>query len=336
MPTHRRQPTTRWRRLILILRVLFGRPTHTARRPWLAAYLGAAVVIVLPMLAISGTGGSPAAPLAARSAADAASIGDPARAATPTVTRRESLPSGPYLYLQSDHLPDVCDVMRRTGVTGFTLAFMLSDGGCRAVWSGGEPVAERAARLIPEIRSAGGDVAVSFGGWAGLKLGQRCPDARALAAAYQRVIDRYRLRAIDVDIEWHEFESAAAQDRVLTALKIVESANPGIATSVTVPVTGDGLNSWGDRLVGRAAELRVPVDVWTIMRAASARPPPSRHTGRQALPEAGHQLDERRHRRRGDRHPERLPRHPPLRGPARPGAVHVLGGQPGPALPASR
>ncbi|MFB9729116.1 hypothetical protein [Haloechinothrix salitolerans] len=136
----------------------------------------------------------------------------------------------PYLYLNSDHVPDVGAVMRRTGVTEFTLAFVLSDGGCRAVWDGSPRVGRDAGTVISAIRANGGDVVVSFGGWAGRKLGTHCRDAETLARAYQRMIDRYRLRAIDIDIEYREFENAKAQDRVLRALRIVAARNPALTT----------------------------------------------------------------------------------------------------------
>ncbi|MPY96603.1 MAG: hypothetical protein GEU97_01125 [Actinophytocola sp.] len=171
----------------------------------------------------------------------------------------------PYLYLNSNHVPDIGAVMRRTGVTEFTLAFVLSNGGCQTVWDGGPRVGRNAGRVISAIRANGGDIVVSFGGWAGRKLGTHCRTPQALAAAYQQVIDTYRLRAIDVDIEHHEFENPRAQDRVLRALRLVKAANPGLTTVVTMPVARDGLNSWGLRMVRRVAELRVPVDIWTVM-----------------------------------------------------------------------
>lgn len=270
-------------------------------------YLAGAAVIVLPVLVVANVPDDAPGELAAlRSAADVQDLSDddkprrqvplaprpapsrgagdvpalntpaPTKASAPTADspRRTRQPTrvDPYLYLRTSSLPNVREVMSRTGVAGFTLAFVLSDGGCRAVWDGGQPVAANAAALISAIRAGGGGVMVSFGGWAGAKLGERCPNPQALADAYQRIIDVYRLRAIDVDIEHHEFENAAAQDRVLAALKIIEARNPGITTSVTIPVVRTGLNSWGQRLVRRAAELRVPVDVWTIMPFVLGRP----------------------------------------------------------------
>jgi chitinase len=53
------------------------------------------------------------------------------------------------------------------------------------------------------VRSDGGDVIVSAGGYNGTKLGQVCgtATAAAAAAAYQQVINTYELHAFDFDLE---------------------------------------------------------------------------------------------------------------------------------------
>jgi hypothetical protein len=54
-------------------------------------------------------------------------------------------------------------------------------------------------------------VVVSFGGWSGDKLGEKCSSASALAGAYQKVINAYHLKAIDIDIENTEFGSSTVR-----------------------------------------------------------------------------------------------------------------------------
>ncbi|RKT52697.1 chitinase [Saccharothrix australiensis] len=176
----------------------------------------------------------------------------------------DPVPASPYLY-QWGAKPNPATIMSQTGVKAFTLAFVLSDGGCNPAWDGTRPLTGADATLIRNIRAAGGEVIPSFGGWAGRKLGQHCSSADALAAAYQKVIDAYQLTAIDIDIEAAEFENATVQDRVLGALKIVKQKKPGVRTVVTMPTNRSGLNTWGRRLVTRAKELAAPVDVWTVM-----------------------------------------------------------------------
>ncbi|PRY01682.1 chitinase [Allonocardiopsis opalescens] len=173
--------------------------------------------------------------------------------------------AAPYLYYGWGSPPNATQIMAETGVTWFTLAFILSDGSCNPAWDGNRPLNGADAQRINEIRAAGGDVIPSFGGWAGNKLGEFCSTPEALAGAYQRVIDAYDLRAIDIDIEASEFENEAVQDRVLNALRIVKERNPGIQTIVTMGTGASGPNWWGQRLVRRGAELNAQVDVWTLM-----------------------------------------------------------------------
>ncbi|WP_199487639.1 chitinase [Actinomadura spongiicola] len=175
--------------------------------------------------------------------------------------------AAPYLYMGWGNPPDPVTVMNASGTKMFTMAFILAQNGCNPAWDSQRPLKGSVDdRTIEKIRAAGGDIMPSIGGWSGNKLGPNCQTPEALAGAYQKVIDAYKLKAIDIDIEnKDEFESAAVQDRILGALKIVEQKNPGIQTIMTFPTLNTGPNSWGKRLIDRAAELQVPVDVWTIM-----------------------------------------------------------------------
>lgn len=199
---------------------------------------------------------------------DTRSTGPQASASQPS-TRRPGADSrpvvAPYLYVDQSGTPDPVTVMEETGLQWFSLAFVLSDGGCTPVWAGQTGLGGRPAHLVEALHRAGGHVVVSVGGAQGAKLGLQCPDAQSLAAAYQEVIDAYRLEAIDLDIEHAEFTNARVQDRVLRALAIVGRDNPDVTVSVTVPATPDGLDRWGQRMVRRAAELEATVDVWAIM-----------------------------------------------------------------------
>jgi hypothetical protein len=122
------------------------------------------------------------------------------------------------------------------------------------------------AQYIQQIYAAGGSIIPSIGGWSGNKLGPNCPDAASLAGAYQKVIDAFDLTAIDIDIEnSDEFENEVVQDRILGALKIIEQNNPGITTIVTFGTSPTGPNYYGKRLVQRAKDLGVPIDIFTQM-----------------------------------------------------------------------
>ncbi|WP_157515896.1 chitinase [Nocardiopsis trehalosi] len=201
-----------------------------------------------------------AAPAQAAPAADTAPVVPAATAADPS-----AMGAAPYLYYGWGNPPDAVQLMSDTGVRWFTLAFILSDGGCNPAWDGTRPLDGADADRIAAIRAAGGDVIPSIGGWSGAKLGERCPDSASLAAAYQRVIDAYDLAAIDIDIEASEIENEQTQDRVLGAVRIVKRDNPGLHVAMTLGTAVSGPNYWGQRLIRRAAELDAGVDNWTIM-----------------------------------------------------------------------
>ncbi|MFF4272052.1 carbohydrate binding domain-containing protein [Streptomyces sp. NPDC001536] len=175
--------------------------------------------------------------------------------------------AAPYLYLGWGDPPSATSVMSSTGIKWYTMAFILSSGGCNPAWDGSRPLTGgNDQTVINSIRSAGGDIVPSIGGWSGNKLGPNCSTAEALAGAYQKVIDAYGLKAIDVDIEnTDEFENATVQDRILNALKIVKANNPGLRTVLTFGTSTTGPTYWGNRLIEQAKALNAGIDVFTIM-----------------------------------------------------------------------
>ncbi|MEU9851836.1 carbohydrate binding domain-containing protein [Streptomyces sp. NPDC047974] len=175
--------------------------------------------------------------------------------------------AAPYLYLGWGNPPAPATVMNATGIKTFTMAFILSSGGCNPAWDGQRPLTGGIDQsTINAIRAAGGDIVPSIGGWSGNKLGPNCATPEALAGAYQKVIDAYGLKSIDVDIEnTDEFENAAVQDRVLGALKIVKANNPGLRTILTFGTSTTGPTSWGNRLIEQSKALDAGIDVFTIM-----------------------------------------------------------------------
>jgi hypothetical protein len=115
---------------------------------------------------------------------------------------------------------------------------------------------------ITNLRGAGGDVVVSSGGATGNWLEQSCASAGELAGAYQKVVNAYRLRALDIDIEGTVYDNPTLQQRTIDALKTIRANNPGIALYVTFPG-----GQWGpdSTMVNRAAQSGLTVDGWTIM-----------------------------------------------------------------------
>lgn len=174
--------------------------------------------------------------------------------------------AAPYIYPGWGNPPAPSTVMSATGIRWFTMAFILSAGGCTPGWDGAPLTGGAHASTIAAIRAAGGDVIPSIGGWSGNKLGPNCATPQALAAAYQQVINTFSLKAIDVDIEnFDEFENPTVQDRILGALKIVKQNNPSIKTIITFGTTTSGPSATGIRLINQAAALQANIDIFTIM-----------------------------------------------------------------------
>ncbi|MDH6575343.1 chitinase [Kitasatospora sp. MAP5-34] len=215
--------------------------------------------LLRPILTLATTAALAAGSLALAPAA-------PAVAAPPAVHADPVGLNAPYEYLGWGSPQKPTDVMAATGIKQFTLAFMLSDGGCNPAWDGSRALAGGGDQsAINSIRAAGGDVVVSFGGWSGAKLGENCSSAGALAGAYQKVINAYKLKAIDIDIENTEVSNATVRQRVISALKTVKTTNPGIKEYVTFGTTTTGPDSDGTDLIRKGAAAGLAVDGWTIM-----------------------------------------------------------------------
>nr|WP_243770149.1 carbohydrate-binding protein [Amycolatopsis acidicola] len=170
---------------------------------------------------------------------------------------------------QSNNPPDPAAVMSATGQKAFQLAFILapSGGGCSPTWDGTSAVSSdtTVTGVVNKIRGAGGDVSVSVGGYGGTKLGQTCSDANATAAAYQQVIDKYSLHALDFDLEEPEYENDAAINNELGAAQILQRDNPGLFVSVTMPGTAAGTGWFGTQLLDKAKTLGFTPDNFSIM-----------------------------------------------------------------------
>ncbi|MGW1840646.1 chitinase [Streptomyces sp. NPDC002067] len=189
-------------------------------------------------------------------------------AAPPAHTPKAAPPmaAAPYEYLGWGDPQPPAEVMKATGVKWFTLAFILSDGGCNPAWDGERPLTGGSdAKAIETIRAGGGDVVISAGGWSGNKLGEKCTSADALAGAYQKVIDAYHLKALDIDIEDTEMSDATVRQRVVDALKKVKDANKGLVTYVTMGTTPEGPTDEGKDLIRRGAKAGLDNDGWVIM-----------------------------------------------------------------------
>jgi chitinase len=172
-----------------------------------------------------------------------------------------------YVMPLDNNPPDLPTVMSATGQKTFELAFVLSDGGCNAAWGGTSAVSSdtTVGNMINSVRSAGGDVSVSFGGYGGTKLGQVCGSAAATAAAEQAVIDKYSLKAVDFDLEEPEYENTTDINYEVGAAQILQKNNPGLYVSITTAGTTSGTGYFGQNVLNTAKSLGFTPNNFSIM-----------------------------------------------------------------------
>ncbi|NUS10904.1 MAG: chitinase [Streptomyces sp.] len=177
--------------------------------------------------------------------------------------------AAPYLMPTDNNPPDATAIMDATGLKAFQLAFILAPngGGCSPTWSGTSAVSSDTAvgNVISAIRAKGGDVSVSIGGYGGTKLGQACSDAASTAAAYQQVITKYQLKAMDFDLEEPEYENSAAVAHEIGAAKILQQNNPGLFISVTTAGTAAGTGWFGQQMLNEAKSQGFTPNNFSIM-----------------------------------------------------------------------
>ncbi|RCG28651.1 chitinase [Sphaerisporangium album] len=177
------------------------------------------------------------------------------------------MPGAPYLYMGWGNPPNPGTVMDATGIKSFTMAFILSSGGCTPAWDGQRALTGGTdQQAINTIKSKGGSVQISFGGWSGNKLGPNCSTPQAYANAVQSVINAVGPAVVDFDIEnTDEFENYTVQDRILNGLKIVKQNNPNVKIVLTFGTSTTGPTAPGVRLINQSKALNVPIDNYTIM-----------------------------------------------------------------------
>ncbi|WP_217208336.1 cellulose binding domain-containing protein [Streptomyces sp. AC550_RSS872] len=161
---------------------------------------------------------------------------------------------------------DMAASAEATGVKDYNLAFVTDGGGCTPKWGGVTDLGgDAVAAQIGDLRAKGGDVRVSFGGAAGSELATTCSSADALAAAYGKVVDTYKLTKVDFDVEGGALPDKAANTRRAQAIAALQQQHPGLDVSFTLPVMPEGLTQPGVDLLSDARQNGVKIDTVNIM-----------------------------------------------------------------------
>ncbi|WP_030552857.1 glycoside hydrolase family 18 protein [Streptomyces exfoliatus] len=190
----------------------------------------------------------------------------PTPTATATGAPAGSAKYAPYVDTSLYPTYDLLATADATGVKEFNLAFITSGGSCAPLWGGVTGLGDdKVAAQIGALRAKGGDVRVSFGGAAGHELALNCSSASALAAAYGKVIDQYRLTKVDFDVEGAALPDTAANTRRSQAIAQLQKSHPGLNVSFTLPVMPEGLTQPGVDLLADAKRNGVRVDAVNIM-----------------------------------------------------------------------
>ncbi|MFG2642837.1 cellulose binding domain-containing protein [Streptomyces sp. NPDC048370] len=210
---------------------------------------------------------APATPTATpTTTAPTTSAPTPTPSATATGTPGAAPKFAPYIDTSLYPSYDMLATADATGVKEFNLAFITSGGSCAPLWGGVTDLADdKVAAQIGALRAKGGDVRVSLGGAAGHELALNCANSADLAAAYGKVVDRYKLTKVDFDIEGAALPDTAANTRRSQAIAQLQKAHPGLNVSFTLPVMPEGLTQPGVDLLADAKRNGVRVDAVNVM-----------------------------------------------------------------------
>ncbi|MFF7355775.1 carbohydrate binding domain-containing protein [Streptomyces filipinensis] len=165
-----------------------------------------------------------------------------------------------------------------SGAKYLTMAFLQTDkkGSCTPYWNGdtATPVSSSAfGSDFTTIRSRGGDVIPSLGGYAadngGTEIADSCTNVDSVAAAYEKIITTYDVSRLDLDVEDNSLTNTAGIDRRNQAIKKVQgwaAANGRtVQFSYTLPTTTTGLADSGLAVLRSAKSAGARIDVVNLM-----------------------------------------------------------------------
>ncbi|NUQ96034.1 MAG: sugar hydrolase [Streptomyces sp.] len=204
----------------------------------------------------------------------------PTKTATPTATPTPTPSSGtgtgtgttasagfaPYVDTSLYPAFDLLASADATGVKNYNLAFVTDGGGCTPKWGGVTDLgSDGVASQIGALRAKGGDVRVSFGGASGSELATTCSSADALAAAYGKVVDQFKLTKVDFDVEGGALPNTTANTNRAKAIAKLQATHPDLDVSFTLPVMPEGLTQDGVNLLSNAKSNGAKINTVNIM-----------------------------------------------------------------------
>jgi hypothetical protein len=180
-----------------------------------------------------------------------------------TVSSFAALPAkvyAPYVDVMLWPTFSLMNCYNATGQKYYTLAFITAGSNGQPAWGGITPMDQNfMLDQINQLRAAGGDVIISFGGANGTPIDAAITDVNALVSAYQSVINRYGLTWIDFDVEGFWVADQASIDRRNQAARILQQNNPGLRITYCLPVMPTGLTGDGVNVINKAKAAGVNI-----------------------------------------------------------------------------
>jgi hypothetical protein len=173
--------------------------------------------------------------------------------------------AAPYLQIASSDAGDMAAAMKASGNKFYTLAFLIPKGSCTAQWEDNNDSVGAFTSQINSLKSAGGNVIISFGGAAGGEPAEKCTSVSSLTAEYANVVKTYGVTRLDFDIEGSDLNNTTANSRRDQALAALQKANPAVQVDYTLPVAPNGLESNAQALLKDAKSKGVKVTIVNIM-----------------------------------------------------------------------
>jgi Ricin-type beta-trefoil lectin domain/Glycosyl hydrolases family 18 len=173
--------------------------------------------------------------------------------------------AAPYLQINTSDSGDMAADRSASGLKYYTLAFLIPKSGCTPQWEDGNESLGAFTSQVNAVKSAGGNVIISFGGAEGGELAQTCTSVSSLTAAYRNVVDTYGITRLDFDIEGGTLDDTTANSRRNQALAALQASNPAVEVDYTLATDPGGMPAKELNVVKDAKSKGVKVNLVNIM-----------------------------------------------------------------------
>ncbi|KAJ3316951.1 hypothetical protein HDV06_002533, partial [Boothiomyces sp. JEL0866] len=170
----------------------------------------------------------------------------------------------PYVDVTTADL-DLAFIYNLTNTKYFNLAFITADSHNQPAWGGRISLDSNLyMKNIRNLRKAGGDVIVSFGGAEGTPLAALYTNETELMYKYARVVEKYSLSWIDFDVEGQALSDLTQSIIRAKAIYLLKQHFPKLKVSFTLPVDTAGFEANVIALL-QATKMYIKPDVINLM-----------------------------------------------------------------------